>query len=227
MGPDADAAKQVLESVAAVVHRTQQDKAVLVEKVAHESRLYAEITRWMLALQEILWPTSEEQRILGAPLGLDEVRFLGGLRTASAPTASSAAAMADSSPSLSSSSSPPAPSQSGTALQTKATPEQARSVLVRSRLLLRHLPHLLPIGLRHMERAAHLVGIVDHRCQIEDVVVALDAFRWMSWCHLCLHLLRVPPTTPALRRLLEAAKPLQCTDDKILKLLNGILQRAQ
>jgi hypothetical protein len=62
---------------------------------------------------------------------------------------------------------------------------------------------------------------------VEDVLLVVDAFRWMSWCNICLKILRCPPSTEFLRKLIDCAKPLRVTDDKVLKLLTGILSRAR
>jgi len=100
--------------------------------------------------------------------------------------------------------------------------QSSLSVLEYNRAILGYLPALLPVGLVHMEKAAALVGIQT----LDDVALALDAFRWMSWTNLCLHLLRNAPTTTSLRRLLDGARGLTMADDKIMKLLAGVLQRA-
>lgn len=99
------------------------------------------------------------------------------------------------------------------------------NVLAYNRSLLRLLPALLPVGLAHMEKAAALVGIQG----LDDVALTLEAFRWMGWVNLCLHLLRNPPTTTALKKLLEAPQVLcpNMADDKIIKLLSGVLQRVK
>ena len=148
---------------------------VIVRAAFH--RLHREIFRWMSAMQELLWPGSDEQKVaLGRPVG------------------------------------PTSPLNTNSSV----------SVLEYNRSILSHLPSLLPVGLVHMEKAAALVGIES----LDDVALALEAFRWMSWTNVCLHLLRTPPTTTALRRLLEAPKGMSVADEKIMKLLTGVLQRA-
>jgi hypothetical protein len=169
------AAKREVDQLQGSVARSFTEKDKLGRAIAAETQLHKEVFRWMQAMQELLWPATEEQVALGAPVG---------------------------------------PSQAATL--------QGADVLAFCRGVLATLPSLLPVGLQHMERAAALVGIV----RLEDVAVTLDAFRWMSWANLCLHLLRIPPTTPALRRLLDATRGLQFADEKILKLLHGVLQRA-
>jgi len=61
---------------------------------------------------------------------------------------------------------------------------------------------------------------------IEDVMTLRDAFRWLSWCNLVLHMLRYPASTPLLRQVLEITKSLRVIDEKIVKLLTQILHKA-
>lgn len=168
-------AKREVDQLHGAVLRAAAEKEKLARAISLETQLHKEVFRWMQAMQELLWPCTEEQVALGAPVG-----------------------------------------------PSSAAPLQTADVLEYTRALLGQLPALLPVGLQHMERAAALVGIV----RLEDVALTLDAFRWMGWANLCLHLLRMPPTTPALRRLLDATRGLQFVDEKVLKLLHGVLQRA-
>ena len=62
--------------------------------------------------------------------------------------------------------------------------------------------------------------------RIEDVNLVLEAFRWMSWCNLCLHGLRAPLSTRALKRLLDASSTLRA-DERVIRVLNGIASRAR
>mmetsp|Transcript_27861 Transcript_27861/g.46820 ORF Transcript_27861/g.46820 Transcript_27861/m.46820 type:complete len:513 (-) Transcript_27861:81-1619(-) len=165
-------------------------------------------------MQELLWPSTEEQVVLGQPLGPvgDEALHSVLLRSGGATNPSP-------SPTSSSSSSGGGGENAAT---TAPTGRGTGTVLAYNRYLLSHLPSLLPIGLVHMERAAALVGILS----LDDVVIVLEAFRWMSWVNLCLHMLRLPPTTAALRRLLDVTRGMRCTDDKIIKLLTSVLQRS-
>jgi hypothetical protein len=168
-------AKRDVDHLEVAVAKAQQEKESLARAISLETQLHKEVFRWMQAMQELLWPCTDEQVALGKPLG---------------PSA--------------------------------AAPLQTASFLEYNRALLAHLPSLLPVGLQHMERAATLVGIR----HLDDVATVLEAFRWMSWTNLCLHMLRLPPTTPALRTLLDACKDMRYTDEKVLKMLTGVLQRA-
>lgn len=168
-------AQREVDQLRAQLAKTVADKEKLGSAIAIETRMHKDIFRWMHAMQELLWPSTDEQVMLGNPVG---------------PTATA--------------------------------PVNSESVLEYNRTILSYLTSMLPLGLQHMERAAALVGIVS----LEDVAAVLDAFRWMGWVNLCLHMLRNAPTTPALRRLLDGGKDIKCADEKILKLLNGVLQRA-
>jgi hypothetical protein len=81
---------------------------------------------------------------------------------------------------------------------------------------------LLSPGIINAARAASILEID----KIDDVVTIIDCFRWMSWCALTLHALRIPPPTHILRKLSDAAKTLKLTDDKITRSINGMLLRA-
>lgn len=63
--------------------------------------------------------------------------------------------------------------------------------------------------------------------QVEDVVMVKDAFRWLSWCNLVLHVLRYPASTPLLRHVLDETKSMRVVDDKIVKLLSQVLSKAR
>lgn len=62
--------------------------------------------------------------------------------------------------------------------------------------------------------------------KVEDVITILDCFRWMSWCNISLHLIRVPPTSIAIKKIVEVTKLLRMVDDKIIKIFANILGRA-
>ena len=168
-------AKRDYDQLEGAVNKAIQEKDKLGRAIALETQLHKEIFRWMQAMQELMWPCTEEQVALGRPVG----------------------------PSVS-------------------APINTTSVLEYNRALLAQLTSLLPVGMTHMERAATLVGIVN----LEDVALVLDAFRWMSWTNICLHMLRNPPTTPALRQLIDVTKNMRCIDEKVIKILSGVLQRA-
>lgn len=80
---------------------------------------------------------------------------------------------------------------------------------------------MLPPAAVLLQQKALEAGIL----AVEDVLIVLDAFRWMSWCHLGLFLLRFPPPTTLLRRFV-ASRPAKLCDDKILRHLQGVLAKA-
>lgn len=82
---------------------------------------------------------------------------------------------------------------------------------------------LLPESVQNLYTKASSWNI-DH---IEDVMMVKDAFRWLSWCNLVLHLLRYPTNTPLLRQVLDVTKTLRVVDEKIVKLLTQVLQKAR
>ena len=81
---------------------------------------------------------------------------------------------------------------------------------------------LLSYGMRNALDLASILGIL----AIPDVEAVLESFRWMSWCALCLHILRIPPATYQLSLLLKVVKKLKIVDDKVVKLISGIYSRA-
>eukprot|EP01038_Epipyxis_sp_PR26KG_P010367 gene10367-13929_t len=81
---------------------------------------------------------------------------------------------------------------------------------------------LLPIALQYCSENATSMGISN----IEDVMAVLDAFKWMSWCNLCLHIMRFPANTITLKKLVEEARNIRTADDKIIKFVSTILNRA-
>lgn len=105
---------------------------------------------------------------------------------------------------------------------TSPTSESALSYPAAMQILRVQLTQLLPPGMQALQRKAQELGIL----QIEDVAIVLDAFRWMSWCHLTLHLLRFPAPTPLLKRLINS-RPAKLCDEKILRHLTYILSKAQ
>lgn len=80
---------------------------------------------------------------------------------------------------------------------------------------------LLSVGMTRAAKAADALGIQ----QVEDVVSIFEGFKWMSWANICLHVLRRPAPTRALRSLIESANSLKMVDEKILKFLNGVYSR--
>jgi hypothetical protein len=80
----------------------------------------------------------------------------------------------------------------------------------------------LPVGIIHAIDQANKFGLE----KVHDVRVIVDGFRWMTWCFQCLTILRLPPTSKQLKKLLDAAANCRFADDKVLKIIYGISQRA-
>lgn len=104
-----------------------------------------------------------------------------------------------------------------------AAPEEPapRSHAEAMRVLREQLAVMLPPAAVQLQQKAQEAGIL----AVEDVLIVLDAFRWMSWCHLGLFLLRFPPPTTLLRRFVTS-RPAKLCDDKILRHLQGVLAKA-
>ena len=79
----------------------------------------------------------------------------------------------------------------------------------------------LPIGIVHAGEQAIKCGLD----KVHDVRMVVDGFRWMTWCFQCLEILRLPPTSRQMKRLLDAACNCRFADDKVLKIISGISQR--
>jgi hypothetical protein len=174
-----------LEHYHNVLMKSEAEREALFRSISLETQLHREVVRWMQAMQELLWPTTDEQVYLGRPLG-------------------------------------PPPRVTVEDVHTEEEEDNWLCIATYTKGIMKQLQLLTPLGLVHMEKAASIVGIF----AVEDVKYILDIFKWLSWINLTLHLLRLPPTTPALRRILDAVQGLRCADDKVVKLLSAILQRA-
>lgn len=86
----------------------------------------------------------------------------------------------------------------------------------------RPLPNSLPLGVISAIEYANQCGLD----KVHDVRVIRDGFIWMTWCYQCLTVLRLPPTSRQLRKLLDFAASCKMADDKIVKVLSGISMRA-
>ena len=81
----------------------------------------------------------------------------------------------------------------------------------------------VPSGVRQAIVEAESAGI----SSIHDVSAVIDYFEYLSWCYQCLLLLRAPAPTPMLRKLIEKARAIKCTDERLFKVLSAILSRAR
>ena len=81
---------------------------------------------------------------------------------------------------------------------------------------------LLPDFLQEASNAALTLNID----RVEDVVYVIEAFKYMSWCNLCLQAMRMPMSTNVMRKLGEAARPLRLAEERIVKFFAQNLVRA-
>ncbi len=82
---------------------------------------------------------------------------------------------------------------------------------------------LLSPGMLKAAEAADALGIQ----RVDDVVFIFEGFKWMSWINICLHALRQPLPTRAIRLLVESAQPLHLADEKIVKALTTVYLRSR
>ena len=59
-----------------------------------------------------------------------------------------------------------------------------------------------------------------------DVIDILDSFRWMSFCNICLHLLRCPLSTTEYRKLIDITSKLRVSDERVMRFISTSLQKA-
>ncbi len=102
-------------------------------------------------------------------------------------------------------------------------PDQYPTYGLQMRDVSNKMSYLLPASVQNLYDKATAWQI----SQVDDVIMVKDAFRWLSWCNLVLHVLRYPASTPLLRSVLEETKTMRVVDDKILKLLSQILNKAR
>lgn len=133
--------------------RNQTEEKEVQAMIQLEQSRSSEISDWMESFKDIIWPSSSDTRILGAPLPTGE----------------------------------------------------------------------LPVGVKKAAVEAERLGI----SKVEDVVYVLQCFLWMGWCFRCLISIRGPISTNELRRLVNASRSIKFYDDRIVKILVGVLTRAK
>ena len=186
-----------------------------------------ETTEWMLAMQGVLWPENAMDRELGRPvlpvqppsLSRQEGKQKGS--TIMSSVASSTVIEID----LDAEDEDEEGEEEGAASSeplkhafyapVPCPPNRATASFTKSK-------DFLSDGMCNALDAARLLRILE----VVDVDTMMEAFRWMAWCHRCLHMLRIPPATQTLKRLLACCKPFKLADDKILKAVGGILSRS-
>jgi hypothetical protein len=197
-------------------------------KRAHLEELRAvETTEWMIAMQGVLWPENTADSELGRPLIPEQPTALprrgcaDGLQNGSVPMVGDEDLQSErvgvrcemgQGPTQAPSHYPfyaPVPSLSSSRISTPSS-SSSRS------------KDLLSYGMCNALDAARMLRIQD----VVDVDTTMEAFRWMSWCYRCLHVLRIPPATHTLKRLLACCKPFKLADEKVVKAVGGILSRS-
>ena len=213
--------------------RSRAEEESCIKKAQMEELRLEETTEWMLAMQGVLWPENEPDRELGRPVlpdqspstasneevrkGTAEAKDDGVLDEVKASAASSAVIEMDLDA-----------DDAGGAGTTSAEPVQYAFYAPvpcppnRASVSLSKSKDFLTYGMCNALDAARMLRILE----VVDVDTTMEAFRWMAWCFRCLHVLRIPPATHTLKRLLACCKPFKLADDKIMKAVGGILSRS-
>lgn len=63
------------DSIQSILDKSIREKEFLMKSIAAETQLHKEVIRWMQALQELIWPSTEEQVVLGKPIGPNITNF--------------------------------------------------------------------------------------------------------------------------------------------------------
>jgi hypothetical protein len=82
---------------------------------------------------------------------------------------------------------------------------------VQERAIMHMRTNLLPAYLFDLARQGIDAGIGD----IEDIVTVVEAFRWMSWSHVTMQVMRIPMTTILVRKRVSAGEVLKMKDEKL------------
>ena len=214
--------------------RSKLEESSCSNKARLEESKMEEAIEWMLAIQGVLWPENLQDRELGRPILPANLRKDGtksGMRDGGAigdtPSAldgsvgdiherSEREEVEESNRQISCSDDDSKPPMFlfFSPLPDPA-PKLAANACSRSK-------NLLSYGMRNALDAARILNIVE----IVDVDNTIEAFRWMAWCYRCLHVLRIPPATHTLRRLILCCKHFKMADDKLIRALGGILTRS-
>ncbi len=196
-----------LESCRSSLKRSVSEREFLQKAISLECKHAGRISQWMGRMQRVLWPNyfNDGDALAGAPIAFWA----------------------------------PKPDDPKEALQQLIPLTDADALLdfLRRKDSDLQFDQLLPAGMHKYAQDARSTGCSSSESEgdgsgssdisnIEDVQLVLDAFRWMSWCSISLNLLRCPPTTVGLRRMMESAGQLRLSDDKVVKLLSSISTRA-
>jgi hypothetical protein len=215
-----------------------EEQSCLKKSQMEESRV-EETTEWMLAMQGVLWPENSADAELGRPIlpnqsppiVAQEVMLMhitgasdnGATDTAKASAVTSSATEMDldaegegggeGEGEEGTTSSEPVKYAFYAPVPCPPSPSSASNPKSKD---------FLTYGMCNALDAARLLRIID----VVDVDTTIEAFRWMAWCFRCLHIIRIPPATHTLKRLLACCRPFKLADDKITKAVGGILSRS-
>ncbi len=201
-----------LQSCIASIERTKVEIERSLEARSYEFTKVHEIIDFMLRVQNLLWTENDATMImLGYPIGPAPIRET----QLAINTQSASSSGATQGGSVTSSAADPGSTAPGQDSYPKL------SYVESMRYVSRNYDILLPIGMQVIVKAANNGGILT----VSDVLQVIEAFRWMNWCNLTLHLLRFPPSSPLLKKTIDSARSLRFMDEKIIKLLEGIHSR--
>ena len=211
-----------------------EEQSCLKKSQMEESRV-EETTEWMLAMQGVLWPENSADTELGRPILPNQsppivaqeemLKHMTGASDDGATDMAKASVVTSSTTEMDLDEEGEGEGVEGTAsseplkyafyapVPLPPSPSSASNPKSKD---------FLTYGMCNALDAARLLRIID----VVDVDTTIEAFRWMAWCFRCLHILRIPPATHTLKRLLACCRPFKLADDKITKAVGGILSRS-
>ena len=215
-----------------------EEQSCLKKSQMEESRV-EETTEWMLAMQGVLWPENSADAELGRPILPNQsppivaqeemLKHMTGASDNGATDTAKASVVTSSISEMDLDADADAEGEGEGAEGTTSSepvkyafyapvpcpPSPSSASNPKSK-------DFLTYGMCNALDAARLLRIID----VVDVDTTIEAFRWMAWCFRCLHMLRIPPATHTLKRLLACCRPFKLADDKITKAVGGILSRS-
>lgn len=212
--------------------RSRAEEESCIKKSQMEELRIEETTEWMLAMQGVLWPENGPDRELGRPVLPQQpppLTIQEGKQKATDAVMLSVVSSTTIEIDLDGEDEEGEEEGDG---EGSASPEPLKHAFYapvpcppnpnRASVSFSKSKDFLTYGMCNALDAARLLRILE----VVDVDTMMEAFRWMAWCHRCLHVLRIPPATQTLKRLLACCKPFKLADDKILKAVGGILSRS-
>ena len=213
--------------------RSRVEEEMCSKKAQLEESRTEETTEWMVAMQGVLWPENVSDRELGRPTLPERPALL-----IAAERKTGRPKTLDSEDCVTTDVEGMIEGGGGGGIQGEVTEgeKEAETALYpffapvppppstpsRATQSYSESKDYLMYGMSNALSAARMLMILE----VVDVDTIMEAFRWMSWCYRCLHVLRIPPATHTLQRLLAGCKPFKLADDKIVKAISGILSRS-